>query len=165
MIHCDKRALRRGKSCSDEHVERHALMVRTCRDRGLKKQIYKARVNGQVRKSLRRQTYHDQIEDVPKKGQVKSILNRQACIKAIMRIDYAKHVCHDRNKWKAVVSAYPNGIMAWSVCIVFVHNFIHLQSASKYFIYALYLNLWWCEIDSDYVRPCINFIFQILCKI
>lgn len=57
--------------------------------------------------NTRRQTYHDQIQDVPKKGQVQD-LYRRAPKKAMKRVDEMKNVCRDYSKWKALVSVYPD---------------------------------------------------------
>jgi hypothetical protein len=52
------------------------------------------------------QTFLDQIGQVLEKGQVKSTRNRQACMRNLMKVE---GVCKDCNKWKEVISAYPNG--------------------------------------------------------
>lgn len=52
-----------------------------------------------------RWTYHDQIGTVPKKGQAKSILSWQACIKVLMRVNEEKDLFKGRSKYKTVVFA------------------------------------------------------------
>ncbi|CAH0597853.1 unnamed protein product [Chrysodeixis includens] len=68
------------------HVER-------MNKRRLTKQIYECSVNGVVGRGRPRQTFHDQKGKVQKKGQVRSTLNRWACMKRLMSVDEAKVVC------------------------------------------------------------------------
>lgn len=56
--------------------------VKRMNERRITKHIHKACVGGVVSKRPHR-TYNDQIKAVLKKGQVKSILNRRACMKAL----------------------------------------------------------------------------------
>jgi hypothetical protein len=58
-----------------------------------------------------RRIFLDQIGEVLEKGQDKSIRNRRACMRNLMKVQEAKGVCvcKDRSKWKEMISAYPNG--------------------------------------------------------
>lgn len=49
-----------------------------------------------------RQTFTYQIGNVLKKGKVKGIKNRRAC----MNVNEAKELCQDRNKWRLIASAF-----------------------------------------------------------
>jgi hypothetical protein len=51
--------------------------------------------------------FHDQIDKVLEKGQVKNARNRLACVKNLKTIDKAKTVCKNRSKCKQIISAYP----------------------------------------------------------
>lgn len=68
-------------------------------------------MNGRAGRSRLRISNRDQIDDVVKKGCVKSVRNRRACMKEkekrFMNVDEAKEVCLDRTKWISAVSAYP----------------------------------------------------------
>jgi hypothetical protein len=60
---------------------------------------------------------HIQIEQVLKKGQVKSTRNRGMCMRNLMKV-VAKGVCKDRSKWKELICAYLNGKRALCyICI------------------------------------------------
>ena len=85
------------------HVERMS-------ERRLTKGIYKADVNGNAGRGRPIGTYYiDFIGDVLHKGQVRSTLNRRACMTRCMNVDEAKEVCKGRSMWRSIVSAYPHG--------------------------------------------------------
>jgi hypothetical protein len=81
-------------------------------ERRLTKEIYKADLGVNAGRGRPRRTFLDQIGEVLEKGQVKSIRNRRACMRNLVKVQEAKCVCKDRNKWKEVISAYPNGKLA-----------------------------------------------------
>ena len=53
-----------------------------------------------------RRTYIDLLGVVLQKGQVRSPLNRRACMMRCMNVDKARGLCKDRSRWRSVVSAW-----------------------------------------------------------
>jgi hypothetical protein len=78
-------------------------------ERSFKKEIYEADLGGNAGRRKPRQTFLDQIGQVLEKGQVKGTRNRWACMRNLMKVEKAKGVWKDRNKWKELISAYAHG--------------------------------------------------------
>lgn len=113
----------------------------------LTNQIYEASVTGQVNKDRPLRTYHYQIEDILKNGQVKSTANRGACTEALMCVEEAKDVWQDRSNWKTVPCVTGKGCEVY-VIILFIREFATRVASDVYFvslggIYITALSLKW----------------------
>ena len=71
--------------------------------------IYRANVDGCIKRGRPRKIFMDQIQDVLKKAGVRSERNKRACIKRKMNVCEAREVGQDRAKWRSIVSACPGG--------------------------------------------------------
>ena len=78
-------------------------------ERRLTKKIYCAKVDGSVGRGRPTKTFLSQIGQLLRKGQMRSTLNRRACMRGVMDVVEAKVVCRERSRWRSIVSAYPSG--------------------------------------------------------